>query len=82
MALLAGILGMFAPDAPVRFVDNEEDFERALREQPYEALFSDRCYGRFGHGTRTGNAIIARNAAAAVLEWWAGGPRQERPPGR
>ena len=48
-------------------VDNEEVFRRALRETPYEALFWDRCYGDFGHGTRQGNRLLAENVAREVV---------------
>ena len=51
-------------DAPdVYYVDNEQLFERAVRERGYWTIFSDQFAGDFGHLTRPGNAVLARNVA-------------------
>lgn len=51
-------------DAPdVVFVDNEQLFRLAQRNQSYDALFVDDFAGDFGHLTPAGNALLARNIA-------------------
>jgi tetratricopeptide (TPR) repeat protein len=55
-------------DPQVQVVDNGPSFATALEHQPYEALFTDRCYGNFGHATRAGNRILAQNVADAILD--------------
>lgn len=52
----------------VLFVDNEENFEQALKTARYETIFSDHCYGDSGHGTREGNRLIAASIARVLLK--------------
>lgn len=50
------------------FVENKTNFEEALKNAEYSLYFSDNFGGDFGHCTRRGNELIARNAARAVAE--------------
>lgn len=50
------------------FVDNENSFREGVRKEGFEAYFIDRFAGDFGHGTPKGNALIAQNIAAAILQ--------------
>ena len=52
------------PDVVV--VDNEASFREAVRERGYWRVFSDQFAGDFGHLTRGGNALLARNVADAL----------------
>lgn len=58
---------LFAPDSGVVLVDNQASFQRALAREGFSALFSDDCYGDFGHGTRRGNRLLAENVARVLL---------------
>jgi Tfp pilus assembly protein PilF len=58
---------LFPSTQGIVFVDNEMTFKRALENKRYEDIFSDRCYGDFGHSTRMGNIILAENVAKAIL---------------
>ena len=51
----------------VVFVDNQASFDEAVAGEGYPALFLDRCYARFGHGTRRGNRLLADNVARVIL---------------
>lgn len=56
------------PDDPeILVVDNEASFRAAVWREGYEAVFTDRGYGTFGHGTARGNRLIAENVAAVIL---------------
>jgi len=59
--------GLFDDPDGVIFVDNDAAFERELSKHSYDALFTDSCYGDFGHGTAAGNRLIAETIAAAIL---------------
>lgn len=63
----------FEPSEGVILVDNEAVFRRALEAEPFDALFSDDCYGGFGHGTARGNRLLAESVAAAILPALGGG---------
>lgn len=58
---------LFDDPRGVVFVDNQASFDEAVEAQGYSALFLDRCYARFGHGTRRGNQMLARNVAESIL---------------
>ena len=58
---------LFASTEGIVFVDNEMSYKRALENGDYGDLFTDNCYGDFGHGTRRGNRILAENVADAIL---------------
>jgi hypothetical protein len=51
----------------VPVVDNDAPFEKAVLDEGYDAIFWDACYGDFGHATRRGNELLARNVAPVVL---------------
>lgn len=63
-------------DASIVVVDNEAVFKAAVRREGYAALFTDRGYGTFGHGTALANRLIAERVAEAILkaEGTSGGP--------
>lgn len=65
---LAALQALFSDTDGITFVDNEADFEAALRTRPFRELFTDDCYNDFGHGTALGNRILAQNAAEGVLQ--------------
>jgi tetratricopeptide (TPR) repeat protein len=50
------------------FISNEENFEKALQENEYEDIFTDRCYEDFGHATEKGRMITAENVASTIEE--------------
>mgnify|MGYP001818764457 FL=1 len=52
----------------VIFVENRANFEAALLESGYWAIFVDRFAGSFGHLTHRGNELIAENVAEAVTK--------------
>jgi len=56
------------PHHDVIFVDNKENFERALKHSQYSEYFSDFFGGDFGHCTRAGNRLIAENLADTILK--------------
>jgi len=51
-------------------IDNEASFEEAIRETSFGTIFSDACYGDFGHATRAGNRMLAVNVARALSSTW------------
>ena len=51
----------------VIFISNEENFEEALANYEYEEIFIDHEAPTFGHTTRLGNEIIARNVADVII---------------
>jgi len=50
------------------FVDNEASFREAVARQGYDALFTDRMAGDFGHATEAGNRLVVRNLMEQVFE--------------
>jgi tetratricopeptide (TPR) repeat protein len=50
------------------FVDNEEIFKDAVRKEGYKEYFIDMFGGDFGHCTKKGNELLARNIANAILK--------------
>lgn len=52
----------------VFYVENRANFERALRQQPYKAIFYDSFAGSFGHCHDAGNRLIADNVVRVVNE--------------
>jgi len=59
---------LFDVRGDIILVDNGPIFDKALEAATYEELFSDECYGDFGHGTRKGNRLIAENVAQSILD--------------
>lgn len=49
------------------FVDNEENFKKALKTYKTENLFKDLFAVQFGHCTYKGNRLIAKNVASKIL---------------
>ncbi len=50
------------------FVENKANFEAALKNAEYSRYFSDNFGGDFGHCTRRGNELIARNVARVIVQ--------------
>jgi hypothetical protein len=50
------------------FVDNQENFLKALSERPFEEIFADACYGSFGHATTVGDRMIAEAVGNGILQ--------------
>lgn len=50
----------------ITFVENKENFEQALESSQYTVYFSDTFAGNFGHCTRAGNQLIAKNLASVI----------------
>ena len=48
------------------FVENKINFEEALKNAKYSRYFSDNFGGDFGHCTRWGNELIARDLAGVI----------------
>ena len=51
----------------ITFISNEKLFKDALKEKPYNDLFTDQFGGDFGHCTNLGNTMIAENIIS-ILE--------------
>ncbi len=58
----------FAAEKRVIFVENKNNFLKAIRERPYSYYFSDSFAGDFGHCTRFGNRLIAENVAGIIVQ--------------
>ncbi len=52
----------------VIYVENKENFKQALAQAGYSRYFKDSFAVDFGHCTREGNALIARNLAGVILK--------------
>lgn len=53
-------------DDRVLYVDNEATFVSILKNDTYSEYFSDRYAGSFGHASRKGNELIAKNIADVI----------------
>lgn len=53
-------------DESVVFVDNEKSFKDGVRQDGYDAYFVDSFGGEYGHCTKKGNMLIARNIMQAL----------------
>ncbi|MDD5154976.1 MAG: tetratricopeptide repeat protein [Candidatus Omnitrophica bacterium] len=60
--------GIYKGEDNVIFVDNGTVFKGALKDLPYEELFTDRFGVSFGHCTSRGNRILAGNVAKSILK--------------
>ncbi|MCM2326246.1 MAG: GDSL-type esterase/lipase family protein [Candidatus Woesearchaeota archaeon] len=60
------IAGYFKDGTRPIIIGNKENFEQSLLDHDYEELFVDRFAGNFGHTTRMGNKLIAKNLAETV----------------
>ena len=45
----------------ITYISNETLFKNALKDKPYNDLFTDQFGGDFGHCTNLGNTMIAEN---------------------
>lgn len=54
---------MLAPSGGIIFVDNEKIFKDALKQGDYFKYFEDSFAGDFGHCTKRGNELLAKNIA-------------------
>jgi hypothetical protein len=59
---------MLGPSSTAAIVDNEALFRGALEGTQYDDLFTDAFAGDFGHLTREGAALLARQVAAVLAE--------------
>jgi hypothetical protein len=57
---------MLKPGNDIIFVDNSRVFRDAVRKLGYDAVFTDRFAGQFGHCTEAGNRLLAKNIADAI----------------
>ncbi len=55
-------------DGGIVFVDNEKVFRDAVSRDGYKEYFWDMFGGDFGHCTKKGNRLLARNIAGAILD--------------
>ncbi len=53
----------------ITFVDNEGSFRTAIEKNGYDAYFSDRACGDFGHGTALGYKLLASNIAKEISQY-------------
>ena len=58
---------MLLPYNGIMFVDNEQAFKKAVKEEGYSAYFIDNFGGAFGHCTEKGNRLIAENIVKTML---------------
>lgn len=65
---IRGLQQMLAQAPWIIYVSNEENFQMALKNYPYAAIFTDNFGGVFGHTTQLGYQLIASAAADAVLQ--------------
>jgi len=66
MCDLEPLMKLFDDPVDIIFIDNERTFRKAVKEKGYTYYFQDMFAGNFGHCTGPGNALIARDAAAAL----------------
>lgn len=57
------------PGVQVKVADNQKNFQEALKNVGYRALFTDYFGGNFGHTTHEGSRLIAESASRAVEEF-------------
>lgn len=62
---VAQLKAMLGADGVI-YVDNKPTFEKAIAAKGYDAYFTDTFGGDFGHATRKGNELIARNVSEAI----------------
>lgn len=68
---------MLGSDPDILFVDNGPSFRAAVKRESFDAYFTDRFAGDFGHATEKGNRLVAENAAKAIAERFF---KKRRPP--
>jgi hypothetical protein len=50
------------------YVENKQNFKEALAKDGYHHYFKDNFAYDFGHCTREGNGLIARNLTGVILD--------------
>ncbi len=68
MCRLQPLRNIFDDAADIVFVDNEAVFRNAVKREGYDAYFTDRSGGEFGHCTEKGNRLLAQNIADTILK--------------
>jgi len=58
---------MFYNKEVIIFIDNEDMFKSAVKENGFDAIFRDNFAGDFGHCTTAGNRLIAENIAEVII---------------
>ncbi len=53
----------------VTYLENRDNFEKALLEANYHSIFEDSFAGSFGHLSPQGNMLVAENVADALAGW-------------
>jgi len=64
---VASLKKLLGNSGNVIFVDNQKNFQEAVEKDGYDAYFTDRFAGNFGHCTTKGNYILANNVADMIL---------------
>ena len=59
---------IFEGEPGVLFVDNERAFKEAVAQGGYKEYFDDMFGGDFGHCSRNGNRLLAKNIADVILK--------------
>jgi hypothetical protein len=70
MRPVGALRSLFPSQDGIVFVDSAPFFEAALKKSRYEDLFSDNCYGDFGHFTARGALILAETIADSLPPSW------------
>ena len=65
---IAPLKQIMGHEQDIFFVDNEHSFKKALMMADYDAYFTDRFAGDFGHCTKKGNRLLAQNVADVILQ--------------
>lgn len=68
MRPLKSLKQIFDDPAGIIFVDNERSFREAVAGEGYRYYFNDIFAGDFGHCTKKGNRLLAKNVAEAILK--------------
>jgi tetratricopeptide (TPR) repeat protein len=75
---LRGLVRLLDGTDDVILVDNEATFREAVARHGFDGVFTDACYGDFGHGTALGNRLLAENVADAIGRLWSASPAEGR----
>lgn len=59
---------MFDAPGSIIFVDNKKSFNEAIKNDGFQAYFTDKFGGGFGHCTRRGNGLLAENIAKVIMK--------------
>lgn len=64
---LAPLKKMLDSESGIIFVDNSKVFKEAVRKDGFTAYFMDNFGGDFGHCTKKGNRLLAKNIASVIV---------------